>query len=249
VQIPFDPGGKGRGALQLLRQANGIARSSAHGRYYASLIRLREISFGELWSAEAWVETGKHHLFAGDLHPAVAAFAQAMLIGTPDRDVFYFLGATWYELGEFQRAEQVLSGLVEDRPDHARGHYMLALVYRALDRWDDEGEALKRAVEADPCHADASYRLGNWYGFAGDPEASIVAYRKALEADPGHEAALFNLGGLLNRLGRVEEAKAVRDSLQPINEYLAEMLTMSIGQVTTPIPSMRRRCTSKGRES
>ena len=192
------------------------------------MIRLREDCLGELWSAEAWVETGKRHLFANEFEQAIAAFMQAMLIGTPDRDVAYFLGCAWYELGEFDRAERMLTDLVEDTPDHARGHYMLALVYRELDRWQDEGQALKKAVEADLRHADALYRLGNWLSFSGDPEASVDAYRKALEAEPEHERALFNLGGLLNRLGRMDEAKAVRDSLQPINDYLAEMLEMSI---------------------
>lgn len=226
--IPFDPGGKGRDALQLLRQANGVARSSAHGRYYSSMIHLREEIHGELWSAEAWVGTGKRHLFAREFEQAIAAFTQAQLIGTPDRDVLYLLGAARYELGEFERAEIVLSGLVRYSPDHARGHYMLALVYRELDQWEDVGEALKKAVELDPSHADAAYRLGNWYGFARDPEASVAAYRKALEAEPEHEGALFNLGGLLNRLGRVDEAKAVHGSLLSINVYLAEMLGMSI---------------------
>ena len=91
-QIPFDPGGKGRGALQLLRQANGIRRSSAHGRYYSSMIRLREGLYGELWSAEAWVETGRRHLLLNDPEKAEAAFVQAMLIGTPDRELAFLLG-------------------------------------------------------------------------------------------------------------------------------------------------------------
>lgn len=228
---PFDPGTRGWDALRLVRESSGSAGPSAHRSYYASMIHLREQVCGELWSAEASVEEGKRHLMQGQFDQAVEAFQQAMLIGTPDRDILYLLGAAWVELGQYNRAEWMLSILVADVPDHARGHYMLSRVYRELDRWDDVKESLKKAVDADPWHADACYSLANCISLTGDVmarEHAIDLYRQAINSQPDHEAALYNMGQTLLRLGRVDEAKAVYDSLLPISESLALMLRDSM---------------------
>ena len=101
---PFNPGTNGWDALRLVRESSGSKDTAALRRYYASMLHLREGACGELWSAEAYVAEGKYRLMEGDFEKAVAAFQQATLIGTPDRDVLYFLGAAWHELGEIQLA-------------------------------------------------------------------------------------------------------------------------------------------------
>lgn len=191
------------------------------------MIHLRQQVCNELWSAEAYIAEGKNRLMAGRLEQAVEAFQQAMLIGTPDRDILYLLGASWVELGEFARAEWMLSILIADVPGHARAHYMLSLIYRELGRWDEATEALKKAVDADPTHADACYGLANCLSLDADldlKQAAAELYRRCLDADPSHEGALYNMGQTLLWLGRVDEAKAVYDSLLPISESLALML-------------------------
>lgn len=228
---PFDPGTKGWDALRLVRESSGSSGPSAHRRYYASLIHLREQVCGEIWSAEAYVAEGKYRLMEGQLEQAVAAFHQAMLIGTPDRDILYLLGAAWYELGDHNRAERMLSILVADVPGHARGHYMLSLVYRELDRWDEAKESLTKAVEADPTHADACYRLANCFSLGGTVESrehAIGLYKQVLDSEPNHEAALYNMGIYLVTIGRVDEARVAHDALLPISGSLAEMLMMDI---------------------
>ncbi len=228
---PFDPGTKGWDALRLVRESSGSKGQSAHRRYYASMIHLREQVCGEIWSAEAHVAEGKCRLMEGDLEKAIGAFQQALLLGTPDRDILYLLGAAWYELGMYKKAEWMLSILIADVPDHAQGQYMLSLVYRELDRWDDVRESLKKAVDADPTHADACYRLANCFSLGGDMEAqeyAINLYRQALESEPDHEAALYNMGIYLVMLGRVDEAKIAHEALLPISDSLAEMLMMDI---------------------
>ena len=224
---PFDPGTKGWDALRLVRESSGSSGPSAHRRYYASMVHLREQVCGEVWSAEAYVAEGKYRLMEGQLEQAVAAFHQAMLIGTPDRDILYLLGAAWYELGDYNRAEWMLSILVADVPGHARGHYMLSLVYRELDRWDEAKESLKKTVQLDPSHEDACYGLANCLSLDAHldvKQAAVELYRQCLDADPNHEGALYNMGQTLLWLGRVNEAKAVYDSLLPISESLALML-------------------------
>ena len=223
MRVPFDPGMRGCDALGLYRKANGV-EDSVSGRHYANLIRLHERLSGELWSAEAWIEIGKGHLWRNDLKAAVQAFIQALLIGTSDPDSLYLLGSTWCELGEFEHAEKVLTQLVAAKPDHGPAHYMLALVYDWLGRRGEAGEALVLAVKADPSNADASYRLGNWFRDFGDFEEAVSEYERALDADPEHVASLFNLGCVLVRLGQLDEVRSVVERLLPLCEHLAGML-------------------------
>ena len=223
MRVPFDPGMKGWKALSLYRQANGV-EDSVSGRYYANLIRLHERLSGELWSAEAWIEIGKGHLWRNDLPSAEMAFIQALLIGTSDPDSLYLLGSVQYELGEFEQAEKTLSQLVEAKPDHGAAHYMLAQVYGMTGRLDKLGEALVLAVKANPSNADASYRLGNWFRDFGDFEEAVSEYERALDADPEHVASLFNLGCVLVRLRRLDGVRSVVERLLPLSEHLAGML-------------------------
>ena len=223
MRVPFDPGMKGWKALSLYRQANGV-EDSVSGRYYANLIRLHERLSGELWSAEAWIEIGKGHLWRNDLRAAEMAFIQALLIGTSDPDSLYLLGSVQYELGEFEQAEKTLSQLVEAKPDHGAAHYMLAQVYRMSGRLAKSAEALVMAVKADPSNAEARWSLGNWFRDLGDFEEAVSEYERALDADPEHVASLFNLGCVLVRLGQLEEVRSVVERLLPLCEHLAGML-------------------------
>jgi len=245
MQVPFDPGMKGWKALSLYRQAIGV-EDHVSGRYYANLIRLHERLSGELWSAEAWIEVGKGHLWRNELQAASLAFIQALLIGTSDPDSLYLLGSVQYELGEFEQAEKALSQLVKAKPEHGAAHFMLAQVYRMTGRLGESGEALVMALKADPTNTDAHWQLGNWFRDFGDFEEAVDEYERALEADPEHVASLFNLGCVLVRLGERERVREVRTRLAPLSEHLAAMLdrfaheSRAAGGIHEPDPQAKR---------
>ena len=150
---------------------------------------------------------------------AVAAFTQALLIGTPDREVLYLLGVALTELGELERAERVLSDLVTEKPDHALAQQALARIYCELGRWEDEGRALTRAVAADPGLVEAHYRLGGWYSLQGRNDEAVRAYQGALAANPCH---------VLLRQGDVPGARTVLHRLRPLCEGIASLLEAGI---------------------
>jgi tetratricopeptide (TPR) repeat protein len=223
MQIPFDPGLKGWDALSLYRRATGRA-DTVSGRHYANLLRLHETVRGELWSAEAWVELGKGHLWRGELEHASRAFVQALLIGTSDPDSLYLLGCVHVERGELEQAEKALSQLAGAKPEHVPAQLLLARVLVRLGRKGEAGVPLLKAALADPSNAGAQWALGNWFRDLGDLEEAADQYERALAADPRHTASLFSLGCAWIRLGQPERVEEVRARLAPLSEHLAEML-------------------------
>ena len=226
--LPYDPGVAGITALRLVREAEGIEKSPAPSRHYAFLARLHADARRELWSAEAWIIFGRAHLMRAQIADAVAAFEQALLLGTPHPDARMWLGVSLRRLGRTADAARALQRAVDVHPDHARAHYELAMTRRELGQWPEHGRHLHRAVEADPTLVEAWYQLGNWHNLARRWDDAVSAYRFALRVDPDHVGALHNLGGLLARLGRERAARRLHRRLAGLDPHLAAMLRTTI---------------------
>jgi len=227
-RLPFNPGVTGGQALRLVREAEGVERSAAPARYYASMAHLHADARRELWSAEAWVELGRAHLMRAQVAEAVAAFEQALLLGTPHPDARMLLGVSLRRLGRTADAARTLERALDAIPDHARAHYELAMTYRELGRWTRQGDHLTLAVEADPTLVEAWYQLGNWNNLGRKWEEAISAYRYALRVDAEHVGALHNLGGVLARIGRNRAATRLQRRLNRLDVNLGATLQGTI---------------------
>ena len=227
-RLPFNPGVTGGHAPRLVREAEGVGRSSAPARYSASMAHLQADARRELWSAEAWVELGRAHLMRAQVAEAVGAFEQALLLETPHPDARMLLGVSLRRLGRVVDAARALERAVESCPEHARAHYELAMTYRELGRWPEQGDHLSLAVQADPTLVEAWYQLGNWYNLGRSWVEAISAYRYALRVDAEHVGALHNLGGVLARVGRERAATRLQRRLDRLDVNLGATLQGTI---------------------
>jgi tetratricopeptide (TPR) repeat protein len=71
----------------------------------------------------------------------------------------------------------------------------------------DRVAILRQMVEQNPADSFARYGLAMEYGNAGELEEALAQYRAITATTPNYHAAYFHGGRLLERLGRVEEAK------------------------------------------
>ena len=69
-------------------------------------------------------------------------------------------------------------------------------------------EALKSMVAQKPGDSFLRYGLAMEYKNAGDLEAAVGEFRALREANPDYAAAYFHGGQALERLGRLEDARA-----------------------------------------
>lgn len=73
-------------------------------------------------------------------------------------------------------------------------------------------ETLKSMLEQDPDNAFARYSLAVEYGNAGDPERAVEEFRTLLATHPDYVAGYYHGGRALEKLGRIEEARALYEA-------------------------------------
>jgi tetratricopeptide (TPR) repeat protein len=70
-------------------------------------------------------------------------------------------------------------------------------------------EILKQMVERDPQNSFARYGLAMEYGKSGGWEQAVAEYRELLRNDGSYVAAYFHGGQALEKLGNLDEARAM----------------------------------------
>jgi tetratricopeptide (TPR) repeat protein len=68
---------------------------------------------------------------------------------------------------------------------------------------------LKEMVAKSPADAFLRYGLATEYANAGDLEQAVIEYGELLSANPDYAAGYYHGGRTLEKLGRLEEARAV----------------------------------------
>jgi tetratricopeptide (TPR) repeat protein len=70
-------------------------------------------------------------------------------------------------------------------------------------------EILKTMVERKPEDAFGRYGLAMEYVRGGELETAVAEFQKLLEFNPGYAAGYFHGGQTLEKLGRIEDARAL----------------------------------------
>lgn len=112
------------------------------------------------------------------------------------------------ELGQPDRAERLLQGLLRKTPRHFDALVALGAVRGQQGRLDDAAALFERAVRVRPDNADAHYNLGVALAHLGSRERAIDCYRNALRTEPRHLNACNNLAAELIALDRPNDALA-----------------------------------------
>lgn len=73
-------------------------------------------------------------------------------------------------------------------------------------------ESLQAMVQQDPSNTFARYGLAMEYANSGDLEQAVAEYRRLLEGNPDYAAAYYHGGRALEKLGRIDEARAMYEA-------------------------------------
>ncbi len=71
----------------------------------------------------------------------------------------------------------------------------------------DRVEVLLGMLQQDPDNTFARYALAQEYGNSGRLEEAVAEFRRLVERNPDYAAAWFHCGKVLEKLGRVAEAR------------------------------------------
>ncbi|MBN8734324.1 MAG: tetratricopeptide repeat protein [Acidobacteria bacterium] len=70
-------------------------------------------------------------------------------------------------------------------------------------------QALTGMLEQDPANSRFRYMLAMEYANSGDLEAAVTQFNEILTRDPAYSAAYFHGGQTLEKLGRLDDARAL----------------------------------------
>jgi len=149
----------------------------------------------------------------GEYDRAIDLFLKIIENNNADADVWTHLGLSYYNQGDFDKAQESYDRALVIDSKYALALSSLGTLNLSLFRTEKNREyynrALgfyQRAIEYDPNLASAHNGLAVAYRFANKNELAVSHWKKALEAKPDFTNAYINLGITLINLGRKEEA-------------------------------------------
>jgi len=119
--------------------------------------------------------------------------------------------------GQFDESITLTKRELAIAPASANAYYQLGDAYVRQSRWDDAIAALQQSVWLNPFYSGPYILLGKAYSQKGQPATAEGMLRRAIDYDPNNRTAHYLLAQLLQKAGRLEEAKqefAIAERLQ-----------------------------------
>ncbi|MEL4897248.1 tetratricopeptide repeat protein [Crocosphaera sp. Alani8] len=91
---------------------------------------------------------------------------------------------SFLEMGNLQKAEQLLTETVDNYPDFAEAWNRRAVFYFSLERYEQARQDCEQVIQLVPYHFGALHGLGLSLLALGKYAEAIAAFRKALEVQP-----------------------------------------------------------------
>jgi Tfp pilus assembly protein PilF len=168
------------------------------------------------------------YLHSPDFHDKGRAEFEEVLKAQPDNvAALRGLGYSYLMERDFAEAAEYFRWAVEHDSQDARVLYYSALMIELQEGpglGNDQQELhviqkrLEKAVELDPEFADAYCRLAFTYVSQGKPELALATMMKAMSLNPRSQAYALNLGEMYLFNGKVDEALALLEPLEPTIE-------------------------------
>jgi len=188
-----------------LRALARVARARGETeKALAHLLRARKI---EPDSPPLLYEFGWAALNQKLLYDAFKAFDYLHRMKPDEPSYLYSLAVVRLLNGEAEIAQSLITRFIELRPQDARGHYILGVIFYTLQQLTKARAALERSLTLTH-YPDTDYYLGMIADSEGDAAQSAALLQRALEKDPSHAAAHTALGTAYAKQKRFQAARA-----------------------------------------
>ncbi len=152
---------------------------------------------------------GQLHQGRGENLAAIALFERAVAQNPGFAPAYNNMGVSLHRLGRRAPALAALDRALANDANLTAVHGNRGHVLSDMGRWDEARAAFLQAVACTPDSAEAWRNLGTVCHRANLPAEAEEACRRAIALDPSDFDALVELAGALERLGRLDEARAV----------------------------------------
>ena len=149
---------------------------------------------------------------------AAESFQRSLAIDPDLRLAQINLCIALYYLPDPDAARRAADKALASDPYAPQPHYILGLIARTDNRYDDAIKEFQSVLAIDNEDAATNVNIGQIYVQEKKYDQAIPAFRKALAAEPYNEAALYNLGILLTRTGAKEEGQLTLRKFQQLQQ-------------------------------
>jgi O-antigen ligase/Flp pilus assembly protein TadD len=170
------------------------------------------------YRAELHLYQGRRWLIDGNYKNALPVISYARELDPHNGRILHALGATYYNLGEFNQAIYYLQEAKKYMID-VNTFYILGLSYSKLNMFKKAEEEFKRAIYLNPKFTEVYHYLGLLYFQQENYDKAVEQWNKILEIEPNFPNKYI----VLNNLGIVYQKKEMPDKAL---EYLVQALPL-----------------------
>jgi tetratricopeptide (TPR) repeat protein len=152
-----------------------------------------------------------------ELRRAVAEYTRAIDLDPRADKARYQLNSAYAGLREQERAIAFCKQRLDASPGDVREYRFLASAYLLARDFDRAEAVVATGLALEPGDRVLIAARGEVKAATGDPDGALADWRRALELDPNDIEPLYSSAFLLEREGRLDEA---RDAWQAIVEWL-----------------------------
>jgi tetratricopeptide (TPR) repeat protein len=127
-------------------------------------------------------------------------------------------GVRYIWKGDFESAERDLREALAIDPNNAEAHDDIGVIYARRSEYERAAEHFRATVRTDPSYQKGHHNLAMVYLLLGRDGEALPVVERALQLQPESRDSLLLKSVILESLGRVKEAKAIRDEAEFLPE-------------------------------
>lgn len=194
----------------------GIGKLLASGgRHAEALSYFTKAVEGNPSNAEALYRQGVTLQSLGDLGGAKNAYRQAVKVRPDYFEALNNLGHILGEQGEYEESLRLFKTLALMKPDSAEVRNNLGVVYESMGKLVEAEAAYRKTLELEPSFLETRNHLGFLLAGEGRTAEALECFQEVRELEPGNETALAGQTGVLEKMGRIDDAySAIEPAIQ-----------------------------------
>lgn len=200
--------------IHLLSQLDEASQSFLAGQFDQAYSQYRALSAQDAQNPGLFLRLAVSASHLGHFEEADQAFAQAAKLLENPKDLCHFWGLSYFERGNWEKAESLLRTGLQLEPDRVSAWQALAQIAQKRKDPVAEKEALQQCVRWNPKDQQSWTRLGLLAMQEMDSPSAISAFETSRDLDPTHFDRWLELGVCYQSTGQLDQAARSLENVQ-----------------------------------
>ena len=202
----------------LAYRAMGISSLELHDLDQSEKYFHQALEWGDV-DPETLLLIARIHSYRGDLNGEIFWLEKAIEQEPDNPKAAFLLALTCVTLGEKERAEEILKGILGSHPDHIPSRRALADIYLSVQKLDEAEEQLRESIKLQGDNSQLFSDLGYILKRRNNFSEALTHYFHALELNPNNVTRYYDIGDTYLALGETDRAILYLRKADQIDPY------------------------------